>query len=139
MGARGPKSAAEVMATAHRRRISATVHRDNPLDPPGHLQPATQAWWADIAPGLEPHQLRVLTCTCEAFDRKEAAREALAMHGLSYTDAKDMIRARPEVAIERDARAAFMRGLQQLKLDVDPPKPRRNGEGLGISWRDLPR
>jgi hypothetical protein len=80
-----------------------------------------------------------LTASAEAWDRKEAARLALAEYGLSYTDSKFMVRARPEVAIERDARAAFMRGLQQLKLDVAPPKPLRNGHGLGISYRDLPR
>jgi hypothetical protein len=48
-----------------------------------------------------------------------------------------MVRARPEVAIERDARAAFLRGVQQLKLDSEPKTPLKNGYGLGVGWRDL--
>jgi hypothetical protein len=55
---------------------------------------------------------------------------------MSFADAKGMVRARPEVCIERDARAAFLRGLQQLRLDVAEPK-RRNG--IGVHWSDLPR
>jgi hypothetical protein len=45
--------------------------------------------------------------------------------------------ARPEVAIERDARAAFLRGVAQLKLDSEPKTSLKNGHGLGVSWRDL--
>lgn len=49
------------------------------------------------------------------------AREALAKHGLTYTDEKSMIRARPEVAIERDARISYLRSLRELNLETDPP------------------
>jgi hypothetical protein len=95
------------------------------------------AWWLSIPPDLELHQLCVLTCTAEAFDRKDSAREALIKHSLSYVDGKQMVRARPEVAIERAARAAFLRGVQQLKLDSEPKTPLKNGYGLGVGWRDL--
>jgi phage terminase small subunit len=135
MGLRGPKSGNELMAIAQKRRANADNPRLNPIEPPDHLQPSTREWWAGIAPGLEPHQLRILTAAGEAWDRKEQARQAVAELGMSYTDGKGMVRARPECAIERDSRAAFMRGLQQLKLDIEPPKPRN--AVFGLSWRDL--
>ena len=34
-----------------------------------------------------------------------------------------MVRARPEIAIERDSRIGFLRGLRELDLQVEPPSP----------------
>lgn len=64
---------------------------------------------------------------------KEAARAALATHGLTFTDAKGMIRARPECAIERDSRVAYLRAMRELNLDVDPPKDLNRNSMIGIS------
>ena len=36
-----------------------------------------------------------------------------------------MIRARPEVQIERDSRIAYLRAIRELDLDVEPPKDPR--------------
>jgi phage terminase small subunit len=66
---------------------------------------------------LAPHQLRTLQVVAEAWDRKEEARKVLAREGLSYVDAKGMHRARPEVAVERDSRAAYLRAMRELALD----------------------
>lgn len=50
------------------------------------------------------------------------AREAISEHGMSYTDGKGMVRARPEVAICRDARTQFLRSLRELGLnDTEDP------------------
>jgi phage terminase small subunit len=138
MGRRGPKSAAEILAIAQNRRTNAHRRRLNPPEPPDHLTPETQQWWASIAPSLEPHQWRTLTAASEAWDLKETARRVLAQVGLSFVDSKGMIRARPEAAIARDSRAAFLRCLHELKLDVEPPKPRQNG-GIGVPWEDIDR
>lgn len=136
MGRRGPKSAAELMAIAQNRRANVSDYAASPVQLPAHLVEETRDWWLAIAPRLEPHQLRILTCAAEAWDLKEAAQQVLAKFGLSYTDRKGQIRARPEAAIARDSRAAFIRCLHELRLDVPPPKPRENG-GLGVTWRDL--
>jgi phage terminase small subunit len=125
------------MMIAQNRRANADHYAKNPVPPPDHLTPSTREWWAAIAPTLEPHQLRTLTAAAESWDRKEQARQALAEHGLSYIDGKGMVRSRPEASIERDNRAAFLRCLHELKLDVEPPKARESG-GIGITWRDLP-
>jgi phage terminase small subunit len=94
------------------------------------LKPATREWFRAVLADyeLEPHHVRLLTLACEAWDRAQAAREAIEEHGLTYMDASSdppRPRARPEVAIERDARIAFARLIRELDLDgAAPPDPR---------------
>lgn len=99
---------------------------------PAHLKPATRDWFeavqADFA--LEQHHTRLLTLACEAFDRAAEAREAIATHGPVYSDRFGAPRARPEVAIERDARLAFARLLRELDLDAEPPAEARRPPAL---------
>jgi phage terminase small subunit len=94
--------------------------------PPKHLRTSTKAWWKSVVSDfyLEQHHLKLLTLACEAFDRCEEAREAIAEHGTTYVDIGQP-RARPEIAIERDSRIAFSRLLRELALDVDEPKDSR--------------
>jgi hypothetical protein len=68
---------------------------------------------------LDEHHVRLLQLAGEAWDRAEQAREALAEHGVTFLDRFGSPRARPEVAIERDARIAFARLLRELALDVE--------------------
>jgi P27 family predicted phage terminase small subunit len=91
---------------------------------PSHLRNETRRWWRDVLDRyeLEPHHLRLLQAAAEAWDRREQAREALAEHGLTYADRFNQPRARPEVAVERDARIAFARLVRELGLDVEPPR-----------------
>jgi hypothetical protein len=70
---------------------------------------------------LEHHHLRILRLACEAWDRGQEAREAVAEHGSVYVDRFGQPRARPEIAIERDARISFARLMRELALDVDGP------------------
>ena len=90
---------------------------------PAHLRPETRAWWAAVVEEhvLEPHQLRLLTVAAESWDRKEEARQAIQASGLVFEDDKGMIRSRPEIAIERDSRIAFVRCMRELSLKVTPP------------------
>jgi hypothetical protein len=84
--------------------------------------------------------LCTLQCAAESWDRKEQAREALIEHGLSYPDAKAMLGARPEVAIERDAWAAYLRAMKELALGhvVPPTRPWRVWRHLGAVVEDAP-
>jgi phage terminase small subunit len=90
---------------------------------PKHLKAATRRWAAGILTDfvLESHHTRLLLLCGQAWDRAEDARIALAEHGTTFTDRFGQPRARPEVAIERDARIAFARLLRELALDVDEP------------------
>ncbi len=111
--------------------------RNPPPPPPDHLRPSTADWWRGIVETyqIEPHALRLLTAAAEAWDRCQQAREAIAIHGLTYMmgdPPRPM--ARPEVKIEHDSRIAFARMLRELALDVEPPAenrpPRRPGTGV---------
>lgn len=80
-------------------------------------------WSATLSEhAIDAHRLGTLQAACEAWDRGQQARRALASVGLSYTDDKRMVRARPEVAIERDSRTAYLRALRELNIDTEPPK-----------------
>lgn len=91
--------------------------------PPNHLRPETAQWFKDVTSQyeLEPHHVRLLTLAAESWDRCQQAREVLNRDGLTYRDRFGAPRARPEVAIERDARMAFARLVRELGLDLLPP------------------
>jgi phage terminase small subunit len=106
--------------------VSLTVRPSGPPKAPGHLRPATRRWWLWVVGNfeLEPHHLRVLQLAGENYDRAAQAREALAANGLTYVDRFGSPKARPEVAIARDAAIVFSRLLRELRLDVAPDDPR---------------
>lgn len=106
--------------------------------PPKHLRPETKAWW-DMAVAVrrfKNHELRILLVACETLDRRAEAREALKKHGLTFTDIKGMVRQRPEVCIERDCSAAFLRAVRTLHLDPAPPDARHPEQ---IPWYEKDR
>lgn len=94
-----------------------------------HLAEPTRAWVEAVAAefDLDAHHHRLLILAAQAFDRAEEARVILARDGLTYLDRFGAPKARPEVAVERDARIAFARLLRELDLDLvgepDTPRP----------------
>jgi phage terminase small subunit len=128
MGARGRKSASELAVVRLQPASDAALPVGVRPEPPGHLSPATKDWWRTTVRDydLEPHHLRLLQGAAESWDRYQQARVALAKHGLTFTDDKGMVRARPEVAIERDSRIAFARLIRELDLDVEAPAEARS-------------
>lgn len=107
------------------------------LAAPRHLSASTRQWWSEVMRDyeLESHHVRLLTLAAEALDRCLAARESLTKHGMIYNDRFGAPHARPEVAIERDARISFARLLRQLGLDYEtgdelrpPPLPGTAGK-----------
>ena len=90
---------------------------------PAHLESATAAWWLEVVTtwDLDAHHVRLLTLAAEAFDRSVQARKVVARKGLTFRDRFGQPKARPEVAMERDARLSFARLLRELDLDVDGP------------------
>lgn len=101
--------------------------RKPPPKAPRYLRAATRRWFEDVCRGfeLEEHHRRLLVLAAQSWDRCEQAREALAKHGLTYEDRFGAVKARPEVAIERDAKIAFCRMLRELALDVEAPQESR--------------
>ena len=85
---------------------------------------------------MGPDEVRILILAGQAFDESQAARQVLEVQGLTYMDRWDCPRPRPEVAIERDGRAAYARlvGMLNLVPPLDNPAglyPPRNYPGGG--------
>ncbi len=95
--------------------------------PPKHLRKDTAAWFRQVVADyeFESHHIRLLVKACEAFDRSEQAREAIAKHGMTYLDRFNAPRARPECAIERDSRLAFARLAREIGIEVAEPAESR--------------
>lgn len=114
------RSVAKTPASTSRAPTPPPLKQDSA---PSHLRPETASWWQTVVAEfeLEPHHLHLLRLACEAWDRGQEAREALAQHGSVFVDRFGQPRARPEIAIERDSRISFARMLRELALDVDSP------------------
>ena len=98
-------------------------------EPPAYLSALMRAWWRSVSEtyDLGDHDLLRLEATAQAWDRWNQARELIAQSGLTFTDERGIIRAHPAVAIERDARIAFLRGCRELCLEGDAAAPRPPG------------
>jgi phage terminase small subunit len=89
--------------------------------PPDKLRKETQDWCDGIVATYEmkPHHLKVLQAAAESWDLYCAARIFLVKHGTTYSDRFGQPCARPEVAVMRDAKLAFVRILRELNLPGD--------------------
>lgn len=95
---------------------------------PRHLAAQTREWVRGVIADydLDPHHFKILVKAAEAHDRGEEARKLLKVDGIVITDRFGTKKAHPAVAIERDARTAFMRAVRELALDVaEPPEAPR--------------
>lgn len=97
------------------------------ISAPKHFSREAKAWYADVVSSyvLDAHHLKLLRLACEAWDRIQEARAAIAEHGTTYLDRFKQPKARPEVAIERDGRLAFARLVRELALDESEPEESR--------------
>lgn len=100
-----------------------TAGSSRKLHAPRHLRAATRRWFEGIARDydLQSHHIKLLIAAGESWDRYQGAREDLAKHGTVFTDRFGCPRSRPEVAIERDSRLAFVRVLRELNMSENPP------------------
>jgi hypothetical protein len=97
------------------------------LRAPQHLSKAQRAFWRHVMGvyELDQHHVKPLTLLCEALDRGDQARRAIARDGAYLPDRFGQLKAHPAVAVERDARIAVARLTRELDLDGTPePDPR---------------
>jgi hypothetical protein len=71
---------------------------------------------------IESHHFKILVLAAEAWDSFQKARLVIAKKGFTYLDRFDAPRARPEIAIARDSRIAFVRCLRELALENEDPE-----------------
>lgn len=98
--------------------------------PPAHLSRRSRALWRSIVSeyALEAQHLAVLRLFAEALDRAEAAREILAVEGLTIAGARGGSRVHPLASVRRDAEVSAARLLRELSLE-DPPSETRPPRG----------
>jgi phage terminase small subunit len=122
MGARGRKSAGELMAPPL-HLVESPLPAELP-EPPPHLSEAMQTWWRQIVEGyeLDAHHLRTLEAACDSWDRMVQARRTIAEQGLTVTT-KHGTKKHPACDVERDNKALFARLIRELDLDEPPPRP----------------
>lgn len=97
------------------------------IRPPGHLTTEGKKIWTEILGEYsidDAAGCRILRVALEAFDRAQAAREAIDKDGMTVTDKFGQVKSHPLLPIERDNRAAFLAGLKALNLDLEPLKDR---------------
>ena len=94
---------------------------------PKHFKKPTREWCESVMSQyeLEEHHIRLLTLACEAWERAQEARITLKKLGMVYIDRFKAPKARPEVAIERDASILFARLVRELDLDFETPNDMR--------------
>ncbi len=92
---------------------------------PKHVSPTMRRWMNRVMDEWEIDRagFKVLLVAAESWDRLQAARKVLTEKGISYVDRFGAPKARPEVAVERDARIAFLRALRELNLEAPKPEP----------------
>jgi hypothetical protein len=91
---------------------------------PPHISKKMRAWIHELLAEWEfsADNFKVLILAAEAHDRYNKARIVLSKKGVSYTDRFGAPRCRPEVAVERDSRLAFLRCIRALNLEYDEPE-----------------
>jgi P27 family predicted phage terminase small subunit len=93
--------------------------------PPKSLAADGRKLWASIVEAfdLDPAALSILEAACLSQDRETAAMKAIKAEGMTTTDRYGRCKAHPAVLIERDSRAAKLKALKQLGLDLEPVNP----------------
>jgi phage terminase small subunit len=113
-------------------RKDTTMSKPEAPQAPRHLSAEARALWRSLHDRyeFEDHEEHTLRMAVESLDRASAARRALKRHGTVYLDRFDAPHARPEVAIERDARASWLRLMGALDLPAEEEAPAEQGRTI---------
>jgi phage terminase small subunit len=89
------------------------------------LEPEAQARWDRILASwdLDDAALLILEATLEAFDRMREAQRVIAEQGILILDRFEQHKQNPATVVEVQNRAAMLRGLKQLGIDLEPLNP----------------
>jgi phage terminase small subunit len=102
------------------QEIDPQTEREMPLEAPAHLSEAAKAWIRQLeaAYELEPEKQQLALTAANALDRAETARQRVESDGAFIEDRFGQVKPHPGVAVERDARAAFVRTVRALDLAI---------------------
>ena len=102
------------------------------VDPPATLSEEAQAVWRSIASEYDIDDaggIAVLNAACESFDRMRQAAAIVNAEGMVVADRFGQSKPHPATIIERDARAAYLSGIKQLRLDDESDE--KGGKPVG--------
>ncbi len=87
---------------------------------PQHLSVEMKRFWRRAVSEfeLESDALLILRTACEAWDRAQQARVAIAKDGLTVNNRRN-----PCIDIEAQSQSLFLRAMRQLGLDIEPTGP----------------
>ena len=95
-------------------------------DPPKTLSAPTRELWKTIVREYDIGDqagLIILRTACEAHDMMLAAQKLVDKHGVCIPDRFGVLKSNPATVVVRDSRAAFLRALRDLNLDLEPLHP----------------
>jgi P27 family predicted phage terminase small subunit len=120
MRQKGRKSSRASLSLVGNPRVVSTSSPDDPLPPPPHLgEPERQIWGEVVADWRGTKvSFRVLTSALEMHQRARECRETIESEGLTIVGRDGQSRSHPLCSVERDANAAFLRGLKSLGIKV---------------------
>ena len=125
MAKRGRKSRAELafqsIEPAALRPSLALVQPASSPEPPSHFGEAEQRIWRDIFSDYEfstKTAIAVLTTALEAHQRARECREAILREGMTVVGRDGQAKVHPLLAVERDARQAFLSAVSTLGLEL---------------------
>jgi P27 family predicted phage terminase small subunit len=92
---------------------------------PENLTAEAAAWWDRIVSGwdLDDPGLLILQSVCETFDRMRQAQQQIKEEGATIRDRFGQLKQHPAVLTELHNRAAMLRNLKLLGLDLEPIGP----------------
>ena len=93
------------------------------VPPPRHLKAESRKLWETIVRERsfdDAASMAILTSAIEAFQRAAEARRVVDKEGVVVRDRFGVSKAHPAVAIERDARTAFVSAMRSLGLCTEP-------------------
>jgi P27 family predicted phage terminase small subunit len=93
----------------------------DPPPPPAHLGEPERLIWAGVFADFKLEvgvSIAVLTTALEAHQRAREAREAIEVDGMTVIGRDGQAKAHPLLAVERDARQAWLSGIRALGLEL---------------------
>ena len=121
MAQRGRKSAAALAIAPAVLRPNPVTTEFEPPSPPDHLGEPERLIWAGVfrdydLPAMAA--IAVLATSLEAHQRARECRETIARDGMTVIGRDGQAKVHPLLAVERDARQAWLSGIRALGLEL---------------------
>jgi len=99
---------------------------DKPV-PPAHLRPRSAEFWKALNDRFvfEAHDLERLRVCCESMDVIDEAEDTIRRDGRFVPDRYGGVKQHPGINVARDARAAVLRAIREMCVDIESPEEAR--------------